>query len=134
MESVGVSEYAHMNMKELSGGMQQKAYIAMAIAQDTPIIVLDEPTVYLDIAHQIQVLQLIRKLASQGKTIIIVLHDLLQALRYGDDIAIIDEGQIKAYGSVEEIYQSQQLEQVFNVSIEQIQTKNGLQYYYVMND
>lgn len=134
MESVGVSEYAHMNMKELSGGMQQKAYIAMAIAQDTPIIVLDEPTVYLDIAHQIQVLQLIRKLASQGKTIIIVLHDLLQALRYGDDIAMIDEGQIKAYGSVEEIYQSQQLEQVFNVSIEQIQTKNGLQYYYVMND
>ncbi len=134
MQKVGVDSYAHQNMKELSGGMQQKAYIAMALAQDTPIIVLDEPTVYLDIAHQMQVLQLIRQLANQGKTMIVVLHDLIQALRYGDDIALIQDGTIQAVGTSEEIYQNKHLLASFDVAIEKIDTPQGQQYYYVMND
>ena len=134
MRQIGVEQYAHKNMKELSGGMQQNAYIAMALAQETPIIVLDEPTIYLDIAHQMQLLQLIRDLASLGKTIVLVLHDLIQALQYGDDIALMKEGKIEAYGSAEELYQNKQLQEVLKVSIEKIMTKDGPQYYYVMND
>jgi iron complex transport system ATP-binding protein len=106
----------------------------MALAQDTPIIVLDEPTVYLDIAHQMQVLQLIRQLANQGKTMIVVLHDLIQALRYGDDIALIQDGTIQAVGTSEEIYQNKHLLASFDVAIEKIDTPQGQQYYYVMND
>lgn len=134
MKIVGIEQYAHKSMRELSGGMQQKAYIAMAIAQDTPIMIFDEPTVYLDIAYQISLLKLIKQLARQGKTIIIVLHDIIQALHYGDDMAIIDQGMLQAYGSVEELYEQGLITKYFGIEIKRTISEEGPQYYYLLND
>ena len=86
-------EFANRPLDTLSGGQRQRAWIAMALAQDTDMLLLDEPTTYLDLAHQIEVLDLLHDLhTQQGKTIIMVLHDLNQACRYADQIIALRSG------------------------------------------
>ena len=82
MEIVGVAEFAHKPLYSLSGGMRQNAYIAMALAQDTDYILLDEPTTYLDIAHQLELMRILRKLADSGKGIVTVMHNLTIAFDF----------------------------------------------------
>ena len=85
MAATGVAELADRLVDELSGGQRQRVWIAMALAQETPLLLLDEPTTFLDIAHQIEVLDLCAELhAEQGRTLVAVLHDLNQACRYAD--------------------------------------------------
>lgn len=83
---------------ELSGGQRQRAFIAMALAQDTPYVMLDEPTTFLDIRHQLETLDLVRRLHDAGRTSVLVLHDIAQAARYGDRLVVMQSGRIVAEG------------------------------------
>jgi ABC-type cobalamin/Fe3+-siderophores transport system ATPase subunit len=94
----GVADLATRLVDELSGGQRQRVWIAMVLAQETPLILLDEPTTYLDIAHQIEVLNLLHDLNGQGRTIVAVLHDLNHAARYASNIVAMQDGRIVAHG------------------------------------
>jgi len=99
MERTGVIDFAERRISELSGGQRQRVWIAMALAQQTEILLLDEPTTYLDLAHQIEVLELCHELNTQfGTTVVAVLHDLSEACRYADEIIVMKEGRIVTRG------------------------------------
>lgn len=104
LESTGLTEYADHNVDALSGGQRQRAWIALALAQGAPLMLLDEPTTYLDLAHQIDVLNLLGKLnRTEGRTIVLVLHDLNLACRYAQHLVAMKDGQIAAQGSPAEV-------------------------------
>lgn len=103
----------------LSGGQKQRVFIAMALAQDTKVLFLDEPTPYLDIRYQLQILKLIRRLNKEfGMTIVMVLHDINQALYYSDEIAAMRDGQIAAKGKPDEIITSELINKVYGVNLD----------------
>lgn len=104
----------------LSGGQRQRAWIAMALAQQTDVLLLDEPTTYLDLAHQIDVLDLLTELNDQGRTIIMVLHDLNQAARYADMIVALRGGQIVAQGAPQNVITCDIIRQVFGLDAQVI--------------
>ncbi|HEV2508836.1 ABC transporter ATP-binding protein [Bosea sp. (in: a-proteobacteria)] len=116
MAAAGVADLAARRLDELSGGQRQKAWIAMALAQATDLLLLDEPTTFLDLAHQIEVLELCRTLNRAGKTIVAVLHDLNQAGRYASHLVVMKDGTIHARGSPAEIVTGGLIEAVFGVS------------------
>ena len=91
MEQMGISDLADAPLATLSGGMRQKVYIAMALAKQASVLLMDEPTTYLDIGQQLRLAQLIKRLAERGITVVLVLHDLLYALKISDDIYIMDD-------------------------------------------
>lgn len=102
---------------ELSGGQRQRAWIAMALSQDTPTMLLDEPTTYLDLAHQIEVLDLLARLnRERGRTIVLVLHDLNEAARYADRIVAMRDGRIAADGPPATVLTAATVEEVFGLS------------------
>ena len=103
------------SLRSLSGGERQKAYLAMTVAQDAQWLLLDEPTTYLDIHHQFEILALIEQLQKQKKTIVMVLHDLGQALQYSHYIVLMQSGKIAACGTPDAIFQSGLLRKVFHV-------------------
>lgn len=116
MKETRVDSLAERSVDQLSGGQRQRAWIAMALAQDTPIILLDEPTTYLDMAHQLEVLQLLEKLNRQAhKTIALVIHDLNLAARFSDYLVAMKDGQICYEGSVDKIMTKEMLKNVFNL-------------------
>lgn len=115
MEAAGVIQFRHKNLREMSGGERQKAFIAMTLAQDTKFVLLDEPTTFLDINHQLDILRLIQKLKDMGKTIIMVLHDLAQAISYSDKIVVIDDGRIVDADVPSKIVDKGIIDQVFKV-------------------
>lgn len=117
IKSTGLEKYVNKEVMLLSGGERQRAFIAMALAQKTNILVLDEPTTYLDIYHQIQVLDIVRKLNEDNKTtIIMVLHDINQALQYSDNVIIMNEGKIIANGPSEEVISCNIIKSVYGVN------------------
>lgn len=120
MDSVGISHLADKPLYELSGGMRQTAYIAMALAQDTDYILLDEPTTYLDIAHQLELMKLLRELANGGKGIVSVMHDLQLAFDFSDEIAIIHNGSVPLKATPSEMSESRFIKEIFNVEIERM--------------
>ncbi|MCQ4040763.1 ABC transporter ATP-binding protein [Streptantibioticus rubrisoli] len=116
MAATGVSELADRYVDELSGGQRQRVWIAMALAQQTPLLLLDEPTTYLDIAHQIDVLDLCAELhAEQRRTLVAVLHDLNQAARYATHLIAMRAGRVMAAGAPGDIVTAQLVEEVFGV-------------------
>lgn len=117
MERMGIIEYANKPIRSLSGGMKQNVYIAMALAQDTDYILLDEPTTYLDISHQLQAVKGLKALAASGKGIAMIIHDILLALNFSDEIAVMDNGQIILQASPEEIYGNRIINDIFGVEI-----------------
>lgn len=121
---------AEYSMQELSGGQRQKVYLAMALAQDTQTILMDEPTTYLDIGHQLEVMALARRLAEEGRAVVLVLHDLCQAMRTADEVAVLSGGRLLFSGTPEEVYPLGVLDRVFGISLRRFQTENGWQYYY----
>lgn len=123
------ADLAHRPMGELSGGQRQKVYLAMALAQDTQSIFMDEPTTFLDIGHQLEVMALARRLAGLGRAVVLVLHDLDLALRGCDRVAVLSNGTLRALGSPEEVFSSGVLDQVFGVGVRRMQTPEGWQYY-----
>lgn len=116
-------------MDRLSGGQRQKVYLAMALAQDTQTIFMDEPTTFLDISHQLEVMALARRLANLGRAVVLVLHDLDLALRGCDRIALLSGGALRALGSPEEVFLSGVLDEVFHVRVGRMNTEEGWQYY-----
>lgn len=130
MEKMGLTDLAHVPMSQLSGGMRQKVYIAMALAQHTPVVLMDEPTTYLDIAQQLNFGDMARDLASQRKAVVLVLHDLLFALRISHRIVVMETGRVLACGSPQEIMESGVLEKLYGVKICSVETEQGTRLYY----
>lgn len=130
MEQMGVADLADRSLTTLSGGQRQKVYIAMALAQDTPVVLLDEPNTFLDIAHQLQLMRYARTLAAGGKTVVMVLHDLAMALDCADSLVLLSEGRCLFQGSPEEAFRSGKLSGVFGVQIRRMHTSDGWKYYY----
>ena len=106
--------FAERTMEELSGGQRQKVYLAMALAQDTQTILMDEPTTFLDVGHQIAVMETARRLA----------------LRWADETAVLDGGAVLLHGTPEETFQSGILDRVFGVALARVRTEDGWRYYY----
>lgn len=122
LDCTNMSELAGRNVEQLSGGQRQRAFIAMALAQKTGILFLDEPTTYLDISHQLDILQLLRQLnVQQGITVVMVLHDLNHAIMFSDYLVTIKDGKKYSFGVPEEVITSKMLKDVFEVEAEVIQ-------------
>ncbi|WP_205709379.1 ABC transporter ATP-binding protein [Kineococcus siccus] len=116
MASTRVEDLAERAVDELSGGQRQRVWIAMALAQETPILLLDEPTTFLDIAHQIEVLDLCAQLhEEQGRTLVAVLHDLNHACRYATNLVALKDGAIAAQGVPAEVVTADLVEHVFGL-------------------
>ncbi|ATE52163.1 ABC transporter ATP-binding protein [Actinosynnema pretiosum] len=112
----GMEDLAERTLDQLSGGQRQRAWISMALAQGTDLLLLDEPTTYLDLAHQIDVLDLVRLLhAEGGRTIVMVLHDLNLAARYADHLVAMKDGRIVVQGAPSEVLTEEVLEEVFGL-------------------
>ena len=117
MERTGTADLAERPVDELSGGQRQRVWIAMALAQDTDLLLLDEPTTYLDIAHQVEVLDLVRQLnRERGRTVVAVLHDLNQAARYADHLIAMRAGRIVAQGPPADIVTAELVQDVFGLA------------------
>ncbi len=115
-DATGIRDLAHRPVDELSGGQRQRVWIALVLAQQTPLLLLDEPTSYLDIAHQIELLELMRRLNRRhGRTLVAVLHDLNQAFRYADHVIAMREGRIVAQGRPAALVSAAFVEQVFGL-------------------
>jgi len=119
LEATGTADLAHRNIAELSGGQRQRVWVAMALAQDTDLLLLDEPTTFLDINHQVELLDLLTDLNREsGKTIVIVLHDLNLACRYADHIIAMKQGAILAEGSPVDVIDAAVVTEVFGLECE----------------
>lgn len=116
MEATNVESLSTRLLDELSGGQRQRVWVAMALAQQTPILLLDEPTTYLDIAHQIDLLDLFAGLHRSGNTIVAVLHDLNHAARYASHLIVMKEGEIVATGAPRDIVTAELVDDVFGLS------------------
>ncbi len=116
LEATGVSELAHRKVDELSGGQRQRVWISLVLAQQTPLLLLDEPTTFLDITHQLEVLGLCRALNQDGYTLVAVLHDLNMAFRYATHLIVMKEGAVVAQGSPREIVTAELIEEVYGIS------------------
>ncbi|MFF2022893.1 ABC transporter ATP-binding protein [Streptomyces sp. NPDC058171] len=116
MERTDVAALAERAVDELSGGQRQRVWIAMALAQDTELLLLDEPTTYLDISHQVEVLDLVRQLNHErGRTVVVVLHDLNQAARYADHLVAMKAGRVVAEGAPAEVVTEELVREVFGL-------------------
>lgn len=129
MARTGTWAFADTPVSSLSGGERQKVYLAMCLAQDTPVLLLDEPTTYLDIAHQLELMALARSLARAGRTVFMVLHDLNLALTHADWVAVMAEGAIRQAGTPEDIYRSGVIERVFAVRARRTTDADGRAQY-----
>ncbi len=126
VEKTGLTKLRYKKLENLSGGENQRAWIAMALAQKTSVIVLDEPTTFLDIAHQLEVLELLRELNQDEKvTIVLVLHDLNQAIRYSDRTYLMQRGTIASVGDPESVIGAAALNDVFDVEGDFYREKRG---------
>jgi iron complex transport system ATP-binding protein len=115
MDAVGVADLAGRVVDELSGGQRQRVWLALVLAQQTPIMLLDEPTTFLDIAHQIEVLDLCSRLHEEGRTLVAVLHDLNHACRYATHLVAMRGGEIVDQGRPEEVVTADLVERVFGL-------------------
>ncbi|WP_050622548.1 ABC transporter ATP-binding protein [Clostridium phoceensis] len=131
LELADAWELAQLPVQTLSGGQRQKVYLAMALAQDTRTILMDEPTTYLDIQHQLDLMRFSRTLAGEGRAVVLVLHDLSLALGGADRAALLQEGRLAGIGSPGELFEDGVLDRVFGVSVRRIMAPEGWQYYCV---
>ena len=130
MAKMGIADLADRSLATLSGGQRQKVYIAMALAQDTPVVLLDEPNTFLDIAHQLQLMAQAKALAADGKTVVLVLHDLSMAMDCADSLAVLAEGTCLFRGSPEEVFLSGCLDTAFGLQVGRVQANGRWKYYY----
>ena len=130
MDFTHVSQYADQYVDTLSGGIRQRVFLAMVLAQDCEYIVLDEPTTYLDLEGQREFLELLDTLRSQGKTLILVLHDLNQALRISDSLIVMEHQKVIASTTPKECLQNHILENVFHTRIKQFKDEEGAYYFF----
>jgi len=125
MRRADVAQLADRFVTELSGGERQRALLARSLATEAPILLLDEPTASLDIAHALDVLSLCRELAEDGKAIALAIHDLNLAARFADRVALLDKGRLIACGGADEVLRVESLNHVFGVSADRLFTGDG---------
>ncbi|WP_433342762.1 ABC transporter ATP-binding protein [Micromonospora sp. CA-111912] len=115
MAVAGVTALAERPVEELSGGQRQRVWIAMVLAQETPYLLLDEPTTFLDITHQYELLALFARLRDEGRTIVAVLHDINQACRFADHIVAMKDGRVVAQGAPADVVDAALMQEVFGL-------------------
>ncbi|WP_331773569.1 ABC transporter ATP-binding protein (plasmid) [Embleya sp. NBC_00888] len=116
LKATGVDALAGRGIDELSGGQRQRVWIAMALAQDTPVLLLDEPTTYLDLAYQVDVLELVAELGrAEGRTVVMVIHELNHACRYADHLIAMRDGRVVAAGPPAEVVTPELVREVFDL-------------------
>lgn len=115
LDATGIQDLSARRVEELSGGQRQRVWVAMVLAQQTDLLLLDEPTTYLDIAHQVELMELFARLNRGGRTIVAVLHDLNHAARYADHIIAMRQGRILAAGSPSQVVTSARVEEIFDL-------------------
>lgn len=132
LEAANVEEYKDRSMSTLSGGQKQRVWIAMALAQGTKFLLLDEPTTYLDIRYQIEILDLILKLNQEfGLTVVMVLHDINQAITYSDEIIGMKDGRICFQGKPQEVVTAEHMEEIYGVEMD-VEEVQGQRYVLTM--
>ena len=130
LEQADAWELPQLPVQSLSGGQRQKVYLAMALAQDTQTILMDEPTTYLDIRHQLDLMGFSRSLAERGRAVVLVLHDLCLALRFAHRGAVMEDGRLLQTGTPEELFASGILTQTCHTRLARVETGEGWRYYY----
>ncbi|GIT79066.1 ABC transporter [Leifsonia sp. LS1] len=115
LDATGVSALSTWRVDELSGGQRQRVWVALALAQETGILLLDEPTTFLDIAHQYELMELFRRLNHDGRTLVAVLHDLNQASRYATHIVALSDGRVVAQGAPDDVVTADLVHDVFGL-------------------
>ena len=126
----GADGLRHKSLKTLSGGERQRVYLAMVIAQETGLVLLDEPGTYLDIGSRFEVMEIARRLCARGAAVVMTLHDLADAMAFSDRICLMDaKGVIRCDGSPEQVYDSGLLEQVFGVAVQRVTLPEGQTQY-----
>lgn len=134
LEAAKVNHLKDRKLKDLSGGERQRANLAMVFAKTPELLLLDEPTTYLDISHQLEVMEIVKSLNKEEKiTVIMVLHDLNHALRYADNVIIIKNGEIYKTGTPKETLSTKIIFDVFNVDSEMLQSKTGERVIFIKN-
>lgn len=129
MKRTGAAEYANCPVSRLSGGQRQSVYLAMLLAQQTKSVFLDEPTTFLDIRHQLELMDWMKQLAKEGRAAVMVLHDLPLAMEYADRIALMERGKLVFTGTPEELHASGKIEEVFGVRFHRLEHENRLYYF-----
>ncbi len=125
LERLGIGALADRTVLEVSGGERQLAMVARALAQETPVLLLDEPTSNLDVGRRLEVLERVRALAAEGRAVLVVSHDLGLAARFADRIALLSEGRVHAVGAPDEVLRPDLLREVFGVDTEILRTAEG---------
>lgn len=125
MRQTDCLDYAERPATEISGGERQRVLLARALAQETPILLMDEPMSHLDLAHALQLRKLLRALASEGKTIVLAMHDLHEALAVANQVALLRAGRIEFFGDPDSFVASNVLETVYQVPVERIRMPSG---------
>jgi iron-siderophore transport system ATP-binding protein len=116
LHDTGITDLADRLVDELSGGQRQRVWVAMVLAQQTPLMLLDEPTTFLDIAHQLEVLELLAELnRNHGRTVVAVLHDLNHAARYASRVIAMRDGAIIASGTAQQVFTAELVERIFDL-------------------
>jgi iron complex transport system ATP-binding protein len=127
MQQAGVLEFADLPIENLSGGEAQRCWLAMVLAQDTDIVLLDEPTSWLDIGHQVELLHIVKRLNEEyGKTIIWVLHDLNHAQQFSHHAIMLEKGKVVATGSVDSVLTAERVSQVYNTSVARVEVEGQI--------
>ncbi|QFT84269.1 putative siderophore transport system ATP-binding protein YusV [Halomonas sp. THAF12] len=126
MAYAGVTDFAERSVDALSGGQRQRCWIAMVLAQETDLILLDEPTTFLDLKVQVELLELLVALAhDQGRTLLVVLHDLNLAAAYADELVMMRDGRIERRGTPAEVFTAENLKRVFDLDAHVIDDPRG---------
>lgn len=129
INKLGLEQFSEMSMVELSGGMRQKAYVAMALAQGTDHILLDEPFTHLDVSHRFTASDLMKSLAGERQAVVAVMHELTDALSVSDRLAVMDNGNVIFTGTPDELLKTDVLPEVFGVKYRKIPL-DGKVYFY----
>ena len=125
LAAVDITDLAGRRFNELSGGERARVSLARVLAQDTPVVLLDEPTAALDLHHQERVMRLIRQLGAEGKTVVVVIHDLSLAAAYADRIALIVEGRLDALGTPSAVVTAERISTLYRVEVDLLHTPDG---------
>ena len=126
MEITEVAQWRHKKLRQLSGGQRQRVYLAMTVAQETPLLLWDEPATYLDVGSRLAVMELARRLNQSGKTVVMTLHDLSDALTVSHRVCLMDgAGTVVMAAPPEAVYRSGALDRVFSVRTEQVRSPSG---------
>jgi len=134
MKRMEIESLASLPLASLSGGTRQTVYLAMALAQETDCILLDEPTTYLDVSHGLRFMELLKSLTRQGKTVVAVMHDLPLSLSFADQVVLLEHGALAFHDTPDALYQSGKLESIFGVKLGRDKTSGDYFYAYRSTD